>query len=149
MLTENVKRYTIAMVMMTLLGVLGAQDLTTNDISGRWNIAIVTTNQVPVFGDVSWRSIAIASNEVAWTWVRDSKIEKHKGSFVIIPETPTKDGMRAAFTIKISPTTMAVPSLILLRDVIYNLDNRFRHGTMVLKFQDENDNWHVFLRNQD
>ena len=35
------------------------------------------------------------------------------------------------------------------KNVIHDLDNRFRCGTMVLKFQDENDNRHVFLREED
>ena len=76
-------------------------------------------------------------------------MEEHKGSFVIISAISPKDGLRQAFTIKINPTTMAVPSSIVLKNVIHDLDNRFQYGTMVLKFQDEKDNRHVFLRKED
>ena len=139
----------IIIVMVALLGLVKAQALTTNEIAGRWHVAIVTTNQVPVFGEVSWRSITFATNEVAWSWVRGGKMEEHKGSFVIISAISPKDGLRQAFTIKINPTTMAVPSPIVLKNVIHDLDNRFQYGTMVLKFQDEKDNRHVFLRKED
>ena len=135
--------------MLTLLGVSTSQALTTNEIVGNWNVAIVTTNHVPVFGDVSWKSITFASNEVSWVWVRDGKAEDHKGTFAIIPEVPAKAGMYQAYKIEISPTTLSVPKPIVLKDAHHVEDNRFRKGTLVLKFQDEKGNWQVFLRKED
>ena len=143
------KQNIIVIMMLTFLAVSAAKALTTNEIVGNWNVAIVTTNHVPVFGDVSWKSINFASNGVSWSWVRDGKAEKHKGTYRIIPEVPAQAGMHKAFRIEINPSTLAVPAPIVLTDVIHDLDNRFRYGTLVLKFLDEKGNWHVFLRKED
>jgi len=132
--------------MVTLLSAPMAQALTTNEIVGAWDAAIVVTNHVRVFGDVSWKSVAFASNRVSWAWMREGKAENHKGTFVIVPEVPAKAGMYRAYRIEINPTTLALPGLIVLMDVRHDLDNRFPYGTKVLKFKDEEGYWHVFRR---
>jgi hypothetical protein len=143
------KQSLIVVIMLMFLAVSAAQALTTNEIAGNWNIAIASTNHVPVFGDVSWKSISFSSNVASWSWERDGKVENHKGTFAIIPETPAKAGMYQAFRLEIIPTTLAVPGPIVLKDVQHCLDNRFRYGTLVFKFQDEKGNWHVFLKKED
>jgi len=123
-----------------------AKTLTIKEIAGDWNVAIPGTNHVPVLGNVSWKSISFSTNLVSWTWERDGKSEKHKGTFEIIPEKPAKAGMHQSCRIEIIPTTLAVPGSLVLKNVTHDLDNRFRLGTLVLKFQDEKGNSHVFLK---
>lgn len=135
--------------MLLFFAVSAAQALTTNEVAGDWNIAFASTNHVPVFGDVSWESISFSAKEVSWTWERDGKMENHKGTFAIIPEKPAKAGMHQAFRIEIIPTTLAVPGAVVLKNLTHDLDNRYPRGTFVLKFQDEKNNWHVFLKRKD
>lgn len=140
------KRHLVAILVVALFGVSVAQAVTTNELVGNWNVAMAGTSQASGLGDVSWKSVAFSTNAVAWVWVRNGKAEEHRGTFVLVPEIPAKAGMFHAYRLDIKPTTPAVPGPLVLKDVRYGEDNRFPSGTFVLKFRDEQGNWHVFQR---
>jgi len=116
------------------------------DLETAWRNAMPSNSQTGSLGNITWVSLAFASNDVArWEWVRDGKQEIHSGSFRISAK-PVPGGRSTISDVVIVPAAIAVSQPITLYGATIGGDSRFPALWVVLKWFDEAGNQMTFVR---